>query len=374
MTKPETTASAGGDRNRDDTRLQAANNALPSIYTYSQQGYIDAVGSNGTADNHGGSSSANAFHTHPDYNRNDVMQPGMPLQHIAQFTGERQYTQNDHYAQDSDEDEAESLGGMAGIVASSLPAWTKPVSTLELIPNASKIDPNTLPPQDKFLSQFNPQLRAFRLTIVQQPIRARMCGSSDKDWRPVSPPPVLKLELYDVEGNPVIEGGFMQFLVIHTTLWKEDQEEELTVVELPHNASSKRISAAAKSRKRGVTQFGCRAAEPGLEMENNLLGDYTASSSIVEDEMGERGCFFVFPNLSIRLEGRYRLRFTLIKLPSMGDAQHPMIPTCLSSVFSDPFDVYSIKTFPGMIESTALSRSLAQQGIKIPIRNTQDNT
>ncbi|KAI7832946.1 velvet factor [Kickxella alabastrina] len=201
-----------------------------------------------------------------------------------------------------------------------------------------------------------------------------MCGSSDKDWRPVSPPPVLKLELYDVEGNPVIEGGFMQFLVIHTTLWKEDQEEELTVVELPHNASSKRISAAAKSRKRGVTQFGCRAAEPGLEMENNLLGDYTASSSIVDDEMGERGCFFVFPNLSIRLEGRYRLRFTLIKLPSMGDAQHPMIPTCLSSVFSDPFDVYSIKTFPGMIESTALSRSLAQQGIKIPIRNTQDNT
>ncbi|KAJ2864478.1 hypothetical protein FB639_005199 [Coemansia asiatica] len=176
-----------------------------------------------------------------------------------------------------------------------------------------------------------------------------------------------------MDGNPVIESSFMQFLVIHTTLWKDDREEELTVVELPHNASSKRISAAAKSRKRGVTQFGFKSIEPGLEMENNLLGDYTASSSIVEDEMGERGCFFVFPNLSIRLEGRYRLRFTLIKIPSLCDVPQQMIPTSIASVFSEPFDVYSIKTFPGMIESTPLSRALAQQGLKIPIRNTQEN-
>ncbi|KAJ1961737.1 hypothetical protein GGI12_003078 [Dipsacomyces acuminosporus] len=212
------------------------------------------------------------------------------------------------------------------------------------------------------------------MVIVQQPVRARMCGSSDKDWRPVSPPPVLKLVLYDHHGNPVIDNSFMQYLVIHTTLWKDDQEEELTVVELPHNTNSKRISAAAKSRKRGVTQFGFKSLEPGLELENNLLGDYTASSSIVEDETGERGCFFVFPNLSIRLEGRYRFRFSLIKLPSMSDHEQPMIPKFISHVFSDPFDVYSIKTFPGMIESTPLSRALAQQGLKIPIRNTQENS
>ncbi|KAJ2676763.1 hypothetical protein GGI25_003408 [Coemansia spiralis] len=224
-----------------------------------------------------------------------------------------------------------------------------------------KVDPATLPPPDKFLSQCNAKLRA------------RMCGSSDKDWRPVSPPPVLKLELLDMEGNSVIDGTFMQYLVVHTTLWKEDREEELTVVELPHNTNSKRISAAAKSRKRGVTQFVAREAEPGLEIENNLLGEYSASSSIVEDENGERGCFFVFPNLSIRLEGRYRLRFMLIKLPNMHDVHQPMLPTSIATIFSDPFDVYSIKTFPGMIESTPLSRALAQQGLKIPIRNTQDN-
>jgi len=40
----------------------------------------------------------------------------------------------------------------------------------------------------------------------------------------------------------------------------------------------------------------------------------------------------------------------------------------LASVFSQPFQVYSAKRFPGVIESTELSKTFAGQGIKIPIR------
>ena len=40
----------------------------------------------------------------------------------------------------------------------------------------------------------------------------------------------------------------------------------------------------------------------------------------------------------------------------------------LASCFSDTFDVYSAKKFPGVIESTKLSKCFATQGIKIPIR------
>ncbi|KAJ1731352.1 hypothetical protein LPJ61_002578 [Coemansia biformis] len=210
---------------------------------------------------------------------------------------------------DDNDDDGTSMGGMAASPADDSG------SLLEIIHMAPPEDPQTLPPPDPLLARFNPMLRSFRFAIVQQPIRARMCGSSDKDWRPLSPPAVLKLELFDKNGNQVIDNAFMQHLIVHTTLWNESKEEELTVVELPHNTNSKRISAAAKSRKRGVTQFGNRTSEVGLEIENNLLGDYTASSSIVEDEHGVRGCFFVFSNLSIRLEGRYRLRFMLVKLP-----------------------------------------------------------
>ena len=40
----------------------------------------------------------------------------------------------------------------------------------------------------------------------------------------------------------------------------------------------------------------------------------------------------------------------------------------LASVFSEVFQVFSAKKFPGVIESTPLSKCFALQGIKIPIR------
>ena len=40
----------------------------------------------------------------------------------------------------------------------------------------------------------------------------------------------------------------------------------------------------------------------------------------------------------------------------------------LASTFSDIFQVFSAKKFPGVIESTPLSKCFATQGIKIPIR------
>lgn len=40
----------------------------------------------------------------------------------------------------------------------------------------------------------------------------------------------------------------------------------------------------------------------------------------------------------------------------------------LATAFTDVFQVWSAKKFPGVIESTDLSRKFAAQGIKIPIR------
>ena len=40
----------------------------------------------------------------------------------------------------------------------------------------------------------------------------------------------------------------------------------------------------------------------------------------------------------------------------------------LASIFSGVFQVFSAKKFPGVIESTQLSKCFATQGIKIPIR------
>jgi hypothetical protein len=40
----------------------------------------------------------------------------------------------------------------------------------------------------------------------------------------------------------------------------------------------------------------------------------------------------------------------------------------LASCYSEVFKVYSAKRFPGVVESTPLSKCFATQGIKIPIR------
>jgi len=40
----------------------------------------------------------------------------------------------------------------------------------------------------------------------------------------------------------------------------------------------------------------------------------------------------------------------------------------LATAFSDVFTVWSAKKFPGVKESTALSKGFAAQGVKIPIR------
>lgn len=50
--------------------------------------------------------------------------------------------------------------------------------------------------------------------------------------------------------------------------------------------------------------------------------------------------------------------------PGLNRAKCPV----LASVYSEPFQVYSAKKFPGVIESTPLSKTFASQGIKIPIR------
>ena len=93
--------------------------------------------------------------------------------------------------------------------------------------------------------------------------------------------------------------------------------------------------------------------------------------------------YFIFPDLSVRHEGKYRLSFALYEeLKDAKDmdpddrsslASHPQagIDAHVShrlEVKSLPFTVFSAKKFPGLSESTALSRMVAEQGCRVRIR------
>ena len=45
----------------------------------------------------------------------------------------------------------------------------------------------------------------------------------------------------------------------------------------------------------------------------------------------------------------------------------------MATATSDAFTVFSAKKFPGMIESTELSKAFASQGIRIPVRHAGEN-
>ncbi|KAI8878287.1 hypothetical protein K501DRAFT_196217 [Backusella circina FSU 941] len=94
----------------------------------------------------------------------------------------------------------------------------------------------------------------------------------------------------------------------------------------------------------------------------NILSGQTASSMYkLKDINNHDGGFFVFGDLSVKLEGQFKLRFSLFEISQTGSNN-------LKSIYSDVFTVYSSKAFPGILESTFLSRSFSDQGVRIRIR------
>lgn len=93
--------------------------------------------------------------------------------------------------------------------------------------------------------------------------------------------------------------------------------------------------------------------------------------------------YFIFPDLSVRHEGRYKLSFNLYE-QTMHDKDASVEPTEKQTsaegsapdssfdwrleVKSDAFTVFSAKKFPGLAESTLLSRTVAEQGCRVRIR------
>lgn len=56
------------------------------------------------------------------------------------------------------------------------------------------------------------------------------------------------------------------------------------------------------------------SASPQYLSPRVLEGKLTSSAHTVRDTDGQRACFFLFPDLSIRFQGSFRLHFALIRL------------------------------------------------------------
>jgi len=189
--------------------------------------------------------------------------------------------------------------------------------------------------------------KRFEIRVVQQPLRARMCGFGEKDRRPIDPPPICELLCFNEQGERMsISCEEQIFFVCHCGLWSEDCEKERNLIANPCASST-------------FTRI--------------LVGSLVSSTYSLVNPEGIQSVYFIFPDLSVRMEGKYRLKFSLCNLGAVADDNSLVLnqgeAPINSEQFSDIFTVYTAKRFPGMTESTELSKCFSKQGVKIPIRH-----
>ncbi|KAH8698380.1 velvet factor-domain-containing protein [Talaromyces proteolyticus] len=203
----------------------------------------------------------------------------------------------------------------------------------------------------------------YNLKVIQQPERARACGAGAKssaDRRPVDPPPVVELRVYESDpGN----------------------EMDKTDITFAYNANF--FLFATLDNARPIAQGRVAGQPPTCPV---LTGVPVAGIAYL-DRPSQAG-YFIFPDLSVRHEGFYRLNFNLYEeikegkdvdkdapIPSresLAPSSKPTAPKTFLNfrleVKSTPFQVYSAKKFPGLATSTSLSRVVAEQGCRVRIR------
>ncbi|KAG0215254.1 hypothetical protein BGX28_000473 [Mortierella sp. GBA30] len=130
---------------------------------------------------------------------------------------------------------------------------------------------------------------------------------------------------------------------MHASLVEKDTREDVLLIK--DTRSKEDMHFFKDNRTKATTGSSVSSLYPLKDFEDN----------------GTESGFFVFPDLSVRMEGTYRLKFCLYEM--VGKDVH-----FCAHVISDPLIVYSAKKFPGMEESTLLSQYFAEQGLKIRIR------
>lgn len=132
------------------------------------------------------------------------------------------------------------------------------------------------------------------------------------------------------------------FNVVHCTLWNEHGTADET---------------ALQSHDRKVTR--------------RLMGTLVSSPFVGLDEDEREGCFFCFPDLSCRTNGRYRLRFVLMHIEA-NEVEPGGFTPIITQATSEVFTVFTAKDFPGMRASTALTKALKRQGCAISVKKGND--
>lgn len=197
------------------------------------------------------------------------------------------------------------------------------------------------------------------MDIVQQPVRARMCGLGDKDRRQISPPPFVKVSPFDITTGRPLDSTSIELsqLVLVVELWSPDETQDLTLNQNIQNVvDGDHLNNSTKHSNQPVSSDSEESM--GDVPTRNLIGSTVLNAFSLLNDRHEQGIWFILGDLSVRIEGEFKLKLNLLDLSTDRSI----------SAFSNTFKVYSAKKFPGVVDSMPLGRVFASQGVKIPIR------
>ncbi|ORY91365.1 velvet factor [Syncephalastrum racemosum] len=138
--------------------------------------------------------------------------------------------------------------------------------------------------------------------------------------------------------------------VVQCGLISEGQTEQRDLVynpaSRPQQSTSRTLHPQTQHQHQQRHQQSIMSFQEPAPPVRNLTGTLAVNAHQLLDEHDQPGVFFIFQDLSVRIEGTYRLRFLFIDL-SAGEPL-TMSARVLHEAVSDPFTVFTAKTFPGM--------------------------
>ena len=184
----------------------------------------------------------------------------------------------------------------------------------------------------------------FRLEIRQQPQNARESSEVLVDRRVINPPPIVQVV---IESSRLSEDSIREYLHFKYQMVAEILDE--TGVE-------------------DMSKYDAKEGRPGRRMVGKRV---LAMSITAKDDDDNLGCFFIFEDISVRVIGVYRLKFSLLMIDPSRFEQQRHVPF-LASIVSNSFTVYKPKDFPGMSPNSPLTIRLRQAAeFWVQIRNTR---
>ncbi|KAF8597546.1 hypothetical protein BDV93DRAFT_610318 [Ceratobasidium sp. AG-I] len=237
---------------------------------------------------------------------------------------------------------------------------------------------------------FTGRIIRFQLYEYQKPDVGRKFAKRDR--RPVDPPPVIRLRLFEVtdEGTPNereqelhAESIDVSGLVAHVDLFAVHPSEGIVRAHgtedlppgtagpssnIPNPRSAIERSGQVSSHHEEPTEEGRIVVDEGAILTSAVFGSSFVHAVQVLDISGEHVILFVFADLSVKLEGLFVYRYRCFDLFSRvaGSEDIPIA----AELFSGVFEIYSTKEFPGLQASTPLTKHLGLWGVRVNLRET----